>query len=127
MRHSIRSIPSLMAILCSGLMVSLAMADNDHHNQRHQVQAHLSGFNEVHFSGGPPATLRGAVSTVASGTFTAKIDEQDEIIHYELTYQDLEGTVTQGIFTLGSNTRWAASWSGSVRQKSSLLPQGSPI
>ena len=51
MRHSIRSIPSLMAILCSGFMVSLAMADNDHHNQRHQVQAHLSGFNEVHFSG----------------------------------------------------------------------------
>ena len=87
MRHSIRSISSLVAILWSGLMVSLAMADNDHHNQRHQVQARLSGFNEVHFSGGPPATLRGAVSTVASGTFTAKIDERDEIIHYELSYQ----------------------------------------
>jgi hypothetical protein len=101
MRHAIRSLPSLMAILCSGLMVPFAMADNDHHDRRHQLRAHLSGFNEVHFSGGPPATLRGAVSTEASGTFTAKIDERDEIIHYELRYQDLEGTVTQGHIHFG--------------------------
>jgi hypothetical protein len=101
MRHAIRSLPSLVAILCSGLMVPLAMADNDRHDRRHQLRAHLSGFNEVHFSGGPPATLRGAVSTEASGTFTAKIDERDEIIHYELRYQDLEGTVTQGHIHFG--------------------------
>jgi hypothetical protein len=101
MRHLIRFIPSLVAILCSGLVVPLAMADNDRPNQRHRVQARLSGFNEVHFSGGPPATLRGAVSTAASGTFTANIDEQDEIIHYELRYQDLEGEVTQGHIHFG--------------------------
>jgi hypothetical protein len=101
MRHSIRFIPSLVAILCSGLVLPLAMADDDHPNQRHHVQARLSGFNEVHFSGGPPATLRGAVSTAASGAFTARIDEQDDVIHYELRYQDLEGEVTQGHIHFG--------------------------
>jgi CHRD domain len=101
MRLSIRFIPSLVAILCSGLVVPLAMADNDRSNRRHHVQARLSGFNEVHFSGGPPATLSGAVSTGASGAFMARIDEQDEIIHYELRYQDLEGEVTQGHIHFG--------------------------
>jgi CHRD domain len=101
MRRLIRSIPALVAILCSGLMVSLAMADDDHHDSHRQVQARLSGFNEVHFSGEPPATLRGAVSTEARGTFTAKIDEQDNLITYELRYQDLEGEVTQGHIHFG--------------------------
>jgi hypothetical protein len=82
-------------------MVPLAMADNDHHHRQHQVRAHLSGFNEVHFSSGPPATLRGAVSTEASGSFTAHIDERDDLITYELRYQDLEGTVTQGHIHFG--------------------------
>jgi hypothetical protein len=45
--------------------------------------------------------LRGAVSTAASGTFTAKIDERDEIITYELRYQDLEGDVRQGHIHFG--------------------------
>jgi hypothetical protein len=101
MRHSIRFVSSLAAILCSGLMVSLAMADNDNHDRRRHVRARLSGFNEVHFSGGPPAALRGAVSTEARGTFTAKIDEHDDLITYELRYQDLEGTVTQGHIHFG--------------------------
>ena len=101
MRHSIQFIPSLVAILCSGLVVPLAMADNDRPNRRHHVQARLSGFNEVHFSGGPPATLRGAISTAASGTFTARIDDQDDVITYELRYQDLEGEVTQGHIHFG--------------------------
>jgi CHRD domain len=101
MRHSIRFVSSLVTILCSGLMVSLAMADNDHHDRRRHVRARLSGFNEVHFSGGPPAALRGAVSTEARGTFTAKIDEHDDLITYELRYQDLEGTVTQGHIHFG--------------------------
>jgi hypothetical protein len=33
--------------------------------------------------------------------FTAKIDEGDEIITYELRYQDLEGDVTQGHIHFG--------------------------
>lgn len=78
-----------------------ALADDRHPHRRHQVRAHLSGFNEVHFSGGPPATLRGAVSTAARGTFRATIDKEADTIHYELRYQDLEGTVTQGHIHFG--------------------------
>lgn len=101
MRRSVLSITGLAAILFSGLAAPLAMADNDRSDRRHQVRAQLSGFNEVHFSGGPPATLRGAVSTAASGAFMARIDERDDIIHYELRYQDLEGLVTQGHIHFG--------------------------
>jgi hypothetical protein len=59
----------------------------------------LSGFNEVHFISGPPSALRGAVSTPAKGTFRALID--GDIIHYELSYEDLTGTVTQGHIHFG--------------------------
>jgi hypothetical protein len=92
-------------ILCLALLmgvspIPLAGADNDHH-QSHQVQARLSGFQEVHFSAGPPATLRGAISTGARGTFVARIDTHDHTIDYELSYQDLEGEVTQGHIHFG--------------------------
>jgi CHRD domain len=97
MRHPIRSIPCLVVILCSGLAAPVAMAD-DHH---HQLRARLSGFNEVHFSGGQPATLRGAVSTTARGTFNAQIDNRDALIRYELRYRNLEGIVTQGHIHFG--------------------------
>jgi hypothetical protein len=96
MRHAIRSMSTLVAVLCSELTVSLAMADNDHRDQHRHIRTRLSGFNEVHFSGGAPAALRGAVSTEASGTFRAKIDAHADLITYELRYRDLEGTVTQG-------------------------------
>jgi hypothetical protein len=90
-----------LTLLMGGSPISLAVADNDHHNQSHRVQARLSGFNEVHFSAGPPATLRGAISTGARGTFVARIDEQDDTIHYELSYQGLEGAVTQAHIHFG--------------------------
>ena len=64
-------------------------------------RAQLSGYNEVHFSGGPPATLRGAVSTKASGSFSAKLNNAGDIIDYELSYKDLEGTVTQAHIHFG--------------------------
>ena len=93
-------------ILCLALVmvistVPMAMADNDRHDHSFKVRTHLSGFNEVHFAAGPPATLRGAVSTGASGKFVAKIDERNKIIHYELSYKNLEGTVTQGHIHFG--------------------------
>lgn len=98
-------------ILCLALLmvvstIPMAMADDDH-NRSHRVRTHLSGFNEVHFSGGSagppfaPATLRGAVSTAASGKFVAEIDEQGQKIHYKLSYKDLEGEVTQGHIHFG--------------------------
>jgi hypothetical protein len=69
-------------------------------------EARLSGFNEVHFEAGnptvtpvvPPA-LRGAISTGASGKFKAKLE--DERIEYELSYENLRGTVTQGHIHFG--------------------------
>jgi hypothetical protein len=47
---------------------------------------HLSGFNEVHFIAAPTPALRGAVSTPARGTFEARIDDRQGIIHYELAH-----------------------------------------
>jgi hypothetical protein len=98
-------------ILCLALLmvvstIPMAMADDDH-NRGHRVRTHLSGFNEVHFSGGSagppfvPAALRGAVSTAASGKFVAEIDEKGQKIHYKLSYKDLEGEVTQGHIHFG--------------------------
>ena len=101
-----RSILCLALLLVIG-MTPMAMADNDHRDHRFWVRTHLSGFNEVHFAGGSagppfvPATLRGAVSTGASGKFVATIDEKDRKIHYKLSYKDLEGTVTQGHIHFG--------------------------
>jgi hypothetical protein len=68
----------------------------------------LSGYNEVHFIAGsttttpitPPA-LRGAVSTPARGTFEARIDDRNDIIHYKLTYEGLTGDVTQAHIHFG--------------------------
>ena len=93
-------------ILCLILLmvistIPIAMADDDHHKQGFRVRTHLSGFNEVHFIAGPPAALRGAVSTAASGKFVAEVDEQDQKIHYKLSYKDLEGDVTQSHIHFG--------------------------
>jgi hypothetical protein len=100
MRYSIRSISCLAAILAGGLVGSSAMADDDN---SHHLKAHLSGFNEVHFSGGPPAALRGAISTAARGSFAAKISDSPKSIRYELRYRGLEGAVTQAHIHFGQN------------------------
>jgi hypothetical protein len=86
-----------MALIIIVLSVPLAMADDDHH----RLRTRLSGYNEVHFSGATPATLRGAISTAARGKFTAKIDTDDEVIEYELSYEGLEGAVTQAHIHFG--------------------------
>jgi hypothetical protein len=87
------------------LPATLAKADDD--NKQH-FSARLSGYNEVHFSGGggstlpiPAATLRGAVSTKAKGSFRATIDDALKTIRYELSYEDLEGAVTQAHIHFG--------------------------
>ena len=49
------------------------------------IQATLTGYQEVP-----------AVSTVASGQLHAQISSDDQSIAYELTYSNLQGTVTQG-------------------------------
>ncbi|MET0917986.1 MAG: CHRD domain-containing protein, partial [Burkholderiales bacterium] len=92
-----------LAALTLGLYagtVSVAVADDDDRRGKdRKVSARLSGFNEVHFNAGPPATLSGAVSTSARGKFEAKLER--DVIHYELSYKGLEGEVTQAHIHFG--------------------------
>src|SRR5438552_9834821 len=62
--------------------------------------ARLSGYHEVHFIAAPPA-LRGAISTAASGKFRARIGDDANTISYELSYEGLEGAVTQAHIHFG--------------------------
>lgn len=69
--------------LAIGILVSAVLADNDKGNKRHRqeiVRAVLVGYSEV-------PTL----SSAASGTFKAVIDEDAGTITYELKYQGLPG------------------------------------
>lgn len=61
----------------------------------------LSSFNEVHFNAGPPATLRGAISSAAKGSFKATLDKTTSVIGYELSYEGLESDVTQAHIHFG--------------------------
>jgi hypothetical protein len=67
-----------LTALTAGLSAATAH-DNDRHGRREIVRANLVGFNET------PATL----STPASGTFWAEIDEDSGVIYFKLTYKDL--------------------------------------
>ena len=100
--HTLRSLAAAVAALTAGFICGyapLAAADDDH--RRGLITTRLSGFNEVHFSAGPPATLRGAVSTKATGRFRAAIHDRADTIEYELNYAGLEGTVTQSHIHFG--------------------------
>lgn len=98
-----RLIAAAIAALMSGGMVvmSPAHARDDDRERNNRFNTRLSGFNEVHFSAGPPATLRGAVSTKGHGRFRAVLDEATQTIAYELSYHDLEGAVTQAHIHFG--------------------------
>ncbi|MES2564734.1 MAG: CHRD domain-containing protein [Pseudomonadota bacterium] len=99
-----RSLASALAALTLGSICSSApqaASHDDNDRARGILSTRLSGFNEVHFSAGPPATLRGAVSTKATGRFRAAINERADMIEYELNYADLEGTVTQAHIHFG--------------------------
>jgi hypothetical protein len=90
--------PLLLTPLIGLGSIAIALAGEDH---RDRFATHLSGYNEVHFIGGPPAALRGAISTPAKGTFKARIDDRGDIIHYELSYEGLTGNVTQAHIHFG--------------------------
>jgi hypothetical protein len=104
-RHSFnraRAIPIIM--VAAIMMVGTAAAqtfDESHRAKEQKVSARLSGFNEVIFEAGPPAALRGAISTPGNGKFHARIDKNARIIEYELSYENLKGTVTQGHIHFG--------------------------
>lgn len=92
------SILILAALL--GTIPALAH-DDDPRGKDNKFETRLSGYNEVHFAAGPPAALRGAISTGARGKFKAKIDERNDVIEYELSYKGLRGTVTQAHIHFG--------------------------
>lgn len=54
------------------------------------LKADLEGFEE------PPS-----ISTIASGEFRAKISHDESSFEYKLSYEDLEGTVTQAHIHVG--------------------------
>jgi hypothetical protein len=74
---------------------------DDNKNRIEHFSTRLSSFNEVHFSAGPPATLVGAISSAAKGSFKATLDRKAEMIHYELSFEGLESDVTQGHIHFG--------------------------
>ena len=128
---------SLALILVVGA-ASRALADDKDDDQRYTVRTRLSGFNEVHFIAGPPAALRGAVSSAARGKFMATIDTQHEMIHYELSYQGLEGAVTQSHIhfgqrhTVGGIVVWLCQTTGtpapaSVNALTPFCPSEGPV
>jgi hypothetical protein len=113
-----------VSVLTCGIVAAPAVLAKDD-DDKNRISARLSSYNEVHFAGGggaatpiPGATLRGAISSKGSGRFRATIDEATGTISYELSYQDLEGTVTQSHIhfgqrhTVGGITVWLCQTAG---------------
>ena len=102
--------------------------------------ARLSGYNEVHFVAGDPKAdpvispaLRGAISTKASGSFSAQLNSAGDIIDYVLGYRDLEGNVTQAHIhfgqpsTVGGIVVWLCQTAASPAPKLVADPKLTPI
>ena len=106
-RPFLRPAARITAVLMLGGIAagtSVALADDDRDDKGDRFRARLSGHNEVHFFAGNAASspaLRGAVSTAGRGTFKTTIDEAAQSIRYELSYEALEGTVTQAHIHFG--------------------------
>ena len=87
-----------VAAICALGFAPMALGDN---GKKDRFSTDLSGFNEVHFVAGPPAALRGAVSTKGNGNFRAFIHDRSAMIEYVLNYDGLEGNVTQSHIHFG--------------------------
>ncbi len=93
-----RKLQSIGSFLAAGVALTLvgsAGADDRHDNDRHReevVRAHLVGVNEVP-----------SVSSPASATFRAVIDEAAGTISYTLKYEGFLNTVTQSHFHFGQH------------------------
>jgi hypothetical protein len=81
----------------SGLALALAagslMAGDRGDRTRFAVRAHLAGGQEVP-----------AVSTTGAGQFRAWIDTEANLIHWKLSYDGLEGSVTQAHVHFGQHS-----------------------
>ena len=91
-----------LVTLALGLPATVSLArDNDDRDKPDRFAARLSSYNEVHFIAAPTPALRGAISSKATGRFKATIDDNGQMIHYELSYEGLESTVTQAHIHFG--------------------------
>jgi len=79
-------------VATAGLLALIAPATGSAHDDRNddrdrndnrRLRINLSGFQEVI----PPNLGLGAIFSTGSGRLTLKIDKQNRVIHYELTYE----------------------------------------
>jgi hypothetical protein len=98
-------------VLQSMVAVALLAGVSSAAEREQKFAARLSGYNEVHFVAGDPKTdpvippaLRGAISTKASGSFSASLNKAGDIIDYVLSYTGLEGNVTQAHIHFGQRS-----------------------
>jgi hypothetical protein len=81
---------SAVSLVAAGMLLAAnALADSKGKDE-HNIRVNLKGFEEA------PVTVTGA-----SGELRLAINEAAGSIAYELTYQDLEGTVTQSHIHVG--------------------------
>ena len=81
-----RSRVALLAVVGLAAAASVAVAQGFVN-----VRAALSGYNEVN-----------TVSTAASGAFQARVDDANQQITWQLSYQDLQGAVQQAHIHFGA-------------------------
>ncbi len=89
MRKFIPFFPLVAVIL--GVAVSTASSDG---RRGRKFEAELKGINEV-------GTGIGAISTVARGSFSARLSDDGKTISYRLRYSDLEADITQAHIHVG--------------------------
>ena len=77
------SMAIIPAVVFAALFTTTLNASKDDNDGGRKTR--LSGFNEVP-----------AVSSTGSGEMRLRIDKNNDVIHYELSYEDLEGTTTTG-------------------------------
>jgi hypothetical protein len=98
---------ALFAVVLT-MSISLLAVVTEARGDDQDFTARLSGYHEVHFIAGDPTAapivppaLRGAISTGATGTFEATIDQSGTVIDYVLHYEGLEANVTQSHIHFG--------------------------
>jgi hypothetical protein len=84
----ITALVTVVALMAMPAALALAVADGD--EKARSLRARLIGLEE------PPAVL-----TKARGEFRATISEDESFIDYELSFEDLEGSVTQAHIHVG--------------------------
>jgi CHRD domain-containing protein len=91
---------AVWAIAILFLIAGNGYSDDKLHKD-HKFFTRLSSFNEVHFVAGPPAALRGAISSGATGSFSATLNKSEDLVEYTLHYEGLESDITQSHIHFG--------------------------